>query len=51
MSSSKARVLVLATGPLSAPALPNLPGLDRFAGATMHSGYNADVQKRLHGTV
>jgi cation diffusion facilitator CzcD-associated flavoprotein CzcO len=35
----EARVLVLATGPLSAPALPDLPGLDRFAGATMHSGY------------
>ena len=35
----EARVLVLATGPLSAPALPNLPGLDDFAGATMHSGY------------
>jgi cation diffusion facilitator CzcD-associated flavoprotein CzcO len=33
----EARVLVLATGPLSAPALPDLPGLDRFVGTTMHS--------------
>jgi cation diffusion facilitator CzcD-associated flavoprotein CzcO len=34
----EARVLVLATGPLSAPAVPGLPGLERFEGATMHSG-------------
>jgi cation diffusion facilitator CzcD-associated flavoprotein CzcO len=34
----EARVLVLATGPLSTPAVPSLPGLERFEGATMHSG-------------
>jgi cation diffusion facilitator CzcD-associated flavoprotein CzcO len=33
-----ARVLILASGPLSAPAVPSLPGLERFAGKTMHSG-------------
>lgn len=36
--SIEARVLILATGPLSAPATPNLPGLERFTGSTMHSG-------------
>jgi cation diffusion facilitator CzcD-associated flavoprotein CzcO len=30
-------VLVLATGPLSAPAIPDLPGLDRFQGRLFHS--------------
>lgn len=33
----EARVLVSATGPLSAPALPDLPGLDSFAGTVFHS--------------
>jgi cation diffusion facilitator CzcD-associated flavoprotein CzcO len=33
----EAKVLILATGPLSAPAVPSLPGLDDFAGHTMHS--------------
>jgi cation diffusion facilitator CzcD-associated flavoprotein CzcO len=38
------RVLVLATGPLSAPSTPRLPGLERFAGTTMHSGaWNHEV--------
>jgi cation diffusion facilitator CzcD-associated flavoprotein CzcO len=32
-----ARVLVAGTGPLSEPAVPALPGLDRFAGTTFHS--------------
>jgi len=32
-----ASVLVLATGPLSAPAIPDLPGLDRFQGRVFHS--------------
>jgi cation diffusion facilitator CzcD-associated flavoprotein CzcO len=31
------RVLVLATGPLSEPAVPALPGLERFAGTAFHS--------------
>lgn len=31
------RVLVLATGGLSEPAVPDLPGLDRFAGPVMHT--------------
>jgi len=33
----RAPVFVMATGPLSAPALPDLPGLDRFAGRVFHS--------------
>ncbi|MGH8998161.1 MAG: flavin-containing monooxygenase [Acidimicrobiia bacterium] len=33
----RARVLVSATGALSDPCLPGLPGLDRFAGTTFHS--------------
>jgi cation diffusion facilitator CzcD-associated flavoprotein CzcO len=33
----EARVLILAAGPLSAPSLPSLPGLENFAGRTMHS--------------
>lgn len=33
----QARVLISATGPLSAPAVPDLPGLDSFAGTTFHS--------------
>jgi len=32
-----ARALVLGTGPLSEPAIPDLPGLDSFEGATFHS--------------
>jgi CDP-diacylglycerol--serine O-phosphatidyltransferase len=32
-----ADVLVVATGPLSEPATPSVPGLERFAGATFHS--------------
>lgn len=33
----KARVLVGAFGPLHQPALPDVPGLDRFTGKTFHS--------------
>ena len=32
-----ARVLVAATGPLSAPAMPDVPGLERFEGGAFHS--------------
>jgi len=32
-----ARVLVAATGPLSEPSIPNLPGLDSFRGTVFHS--------------
>lgn len=32
-----AAALVLATGPLSEPALPGIPGLDRFQGRVFHS--------------
>ncbi|MEO3813222.1 NAD(P)/FAD-dependent oxidoreductase [Sphaerisporangium sp. B11E5] len=32
-----ADVLVVATGPLSEPAIPPVPGLDRFSGAVFHS--------------
>ena len=32
-----AQVLVVATGPLSAPSYPTLPGLDRFKGRAFHS--------------
>jgi cation diffusion facilitator CzcD-associated flavoprotein CzcO len=32
-----AQALVLGTGPLSEPAIPDLPGLDRFEGTTFHS--------------
>lgn len=32
-----ARFVVMATGPLHVPAIPNLPGLDRFEGAVFHS--------------
>jgi len=32
-----AQVLVLGTGPLSAPSIPDLPGLERFEGTTFHS--------------
>jgi cation diffusion facilitator CzcD-associated flavoprotein CzcO len=32
-----AQALVLGTGPLSAPSIPDLPGLERFEGATFHS--------------
>ncbi len=33
----RARVLILATGPLSDPAIPEIPGLDSFGGAAFHS--------------
>jgi cation diffusion facilitator CzcD-associated flavoprotein CzcO len=32
-----AEVLVVGAGPLSEPTLPDIPGLDRFAGTTFHS--------------
>jgi cation diffusion facilitator CzcD-associated flavoprotein CzcO len=32
-----ARVLIAAPGPLTEPSLPDLPGLDRFAGTVFHS--------------
>jgi cation diffusion facilitator CzcD-associated flavoprotein CzcO len=32
-----ARVLVVATGPLSEPSIPDIPGLDTFAGTVFHS--------------
>ncbi len=32
-----ARYVVLATGPLHVPAIPNLPGLDQFQGKVFHS--------------
>lgn len=35
--SSTARVLVAATGALSAPKAPDLPGFERFTGTTFHS--------------
>jgi cation diffusion facilitator CzcD-associated flavoprotein CzcO len=35
--SFKARVLVAGMGPLHAPKIPDLPGLDRFEGAAFHS--------------
>ena len=39
----RARFLISAAGPLSDPATPTLPGLDRFAGTTFHSaGWNHD---------
>lgn len=34
----RARYVVLATGPLNKPAIPDLPGLGDFAGPTFHSG-------------
>jgi cation diffusion facilitator CzcD-associated flavoprotein CzcO len=35
--SLTAQALVLGTGPLSAPSIPELPGLERFEGTTFHS--------------
>lgn len=35
--TTTADVLVLGNGPLSAPKLPNVPGIERFRGATFHS--------------
>ncbi len=34
-----ARFVVMATGPLSAPLTPNIPGLDSFAGETYHTAH------------
>lgn len=34
----RARFLIPATGPLSEPAIPDLPGLESFRGKTFHSG-------------
>ncbi|MPZ62036.1 MAG: NAD(P)-binding protein [Propionibacteriales bacterium] len=36
-ASASARFLVLATGPLSVPLVPSLPGIDSFAGAVYHT--------------
>jgi cation diffusion facilitator CzcD-associated flavoprotein CzcO len=41
----RAQVLVLATGTLSTPAVPDLPGLGEFAGEVFHTGaWRHDVQ-------
>ncbi|WP_028225158.1 flavin-containing monooxygenase [Paraburkholderia ferrariae] len=45
-----ADLLIAANGPLSRPALPDLPGLDRFEGALFHSarwdhGYDLDGKR------
>lgn len=34
-----ARHVILATGPLSKPAIPDIPGVERFAGASFHSSH------------
>lgn len=34
-----ARHVVLATGPLNKPAIPDIPGMGSFAGESFHSGY------------
>ncbi len=36
-TTATARFLITAVGPLSAPTLPNLPGLDSFAGESFHT--------------
>ncbi|MFF5204388.1 flavin-containing monooxygenase [Streptosporangium sp. NPDC000396] len=49
-----ARVLVLAQGPLSEPAIPELPGLDRFTGEMFHSArwnHAHDLRGRRVGVV
>ena len=43
-----ARVVVMASGPLSDPVTPALPGLERFRGRSFHSG-RWDHQYDLHG--
>lgn len=44
----EAEVVVAAAGPITEPAIPDLPGLDRFGGEVFHSGsWNHDVD--LHG--
>ena len=43
----EARVLIAATGPWHEPVIPDLPGLDRFEGATFHSSrWNHDHDLR-----
>jgi cation diffusion facilitator CzcD-associated flavoprotein CzcO len=42
------KVLVSATGPFGSPALPDIPGLDRFAGTSFHS-LNWDHDHALRG--
>ena len=45
----EARVLILAAGPLSAPSVPSLPGLESFSGTTMHSAeWNHDQSLDWH---
>jgi cation diffusion facilitator CzcD-associated flavoprotein CzcO len=40
-----ARHVILATGPLSKPAIPDIPGVDAFAGEAFHSGtWRHDVE-------
>jgi cyclohexanone monooxygenase len=37
-SSASARYIIMATGNLSTPSIPEFPGLDEFAGETYHTG-------------
>jgi len=44
----RARAVILATGPQNRPALPNIPGIERFEGLSFHSSAWGDTQ-RLRG--
>jgi len=41
----RARAVVLATGPQNRPALPNIPGIERFEGLSFHSSAWDDTEK------
>ncbi|WP_051297409.1 flavin-containing monooxygenase [Brevibacterium album] len=48
-TTMSARLVVFATGHLSDPRVPNLPGLDRYRGRTFHSA-RWDHEHRLEGS-
>ncbi len=52
--SLRARVLVAATGQLNRPALPNIDGLDSFAGPRFHSAtwdHDVDLRQKRVGVI
>ena len=46
---SRSRYLVTAVGPLSAPTLPRIPGVDDFEGEAYHTGSGPSIPSRSTG--
>ena len=48
-ATSRATFLITATGPLSAPLMPNIPGVDDYQGEAYHTGLWPHEPVEMHG--